>query len=171
MQTPINTAERNSAFWKFLFFFVLTVAMIITAIFFNTKLPFAENKILQEKAESARNLALSQERFNKSIKEVLVLLDSMDKPQANLVIIKNEVESKLSKLNNIYMGDMSAQAGLDKTIITLLGSYCIKNSNSKVLGDEALKLSEAQSNNVRLAKKVEDLERDLDYYRIRSKQP
>jgi Type VI secretion system, TssO len=169
MQTPINTAERNSAFWKFLFFFVLSVAMIVTAIFFNTRLPFEENKILKEKAESARNLAMSQDKFNSSIKEVLVLLDSMAKPQTNLNIIKGEIDNKLSKLNNIYIGDMSAQAGLDKTIISLLSSYSIKNSNSKVSEDEALKRSEAESSNVILKKKNDDLERDLESCRGRNR--
>jgi energy-coupling factor transporter transmembrane protein EcfT len=161
MQTPINTAERNSAFWKFLFFFVLTVAMIVTAIFFNTKLPFVENALLKEKAENANAQSLAQEKFNKSINEVKVLLDSMDKPQAQLNFINDNISNKLTNLNNIYIVDNSVQAGLDKTIISTLQSFSTLKSSTTMSADIQKEIAELKSSKINLQAENDGLRRDL----------
>ena len=60
MQKPLNTSERSSAFWKFFLFFILSVIMVTSAVYFNFRLPHKENELLKEKAEKMRIQSMAQ---------------------------------------------------------------------------------------------------------------
>ena len=47
----LNAKERNRAFLKFLLFFVFTLVLVVTAIYFDFKLPLKENSYLQKQID------------------------------------------------------------------------------------------------------------------------
>jgi hypothetical protein len=164
MQKPLNTAERSSAFWKFLFFFFIAVFMIVTAVYFNFKLPFKENEILKEKAEKMRLQSMAQEKFTANILEAKALIDSMGKPGVNVKFISNQVSDKLSELTNIRIADNSIQGGLDKAIIGIVFDYNKIKSEATNLGDSQSQIAELTSKNDQLMRENDQLRRDLNLY-------
>ena len=44
----LNHKQRNRAYWLFVLFFVITVAVLVSAIFFNAYFPFKENSLLKK---------------------------------------------------------------------------------------------------------------------------
>jgi hypothetical protein len=164
MQKPLNTAERSSAFWKFFFFFFIAVAMIVTAVYFNFKLPFKENELLKEKAEIMRLQTMAQEKFTTTIIAAKSLIDSMDKPGFNVQFISNQVSDKLSELTNIHMSDNSIQGSLDKVIIGVVFDYNKLKGEMTNLGNPQAQIAELTSKNDQLMRDNDQLRRELGMY-------
>jgi Type VI secretion system, TssO len=164
MQKPLNTAERSSAFWKFLFFFFIAVFMIVTAVYFNFRVPFKENALLKEKAENMRLQSMAQEKFTNSILEAKALIDSMGKPGVNVKFISNQVSDKLSELTNLHIADNSIQGSLDKVIIGVVFDYNKLKSDMTNFGDSQSQIAELTSKNEQLMRDNDQLRRDLNLY-------
>ncbi len=159
MQKPLNTAERSSAFWKFFFFFFIAVAMIVTAVYFNFKMPLKENELLKVKAEEMRLQTMAQEKFTANILAAKALIDSMGKPGVNVKFISNQVSDKLSELTNIHITDNSIQGGLDKAVLGIVFDY-------NKLKEEMANSGDSQSTIAELSSKNDQLMRDNDKLRL-----
>ena len=61
MLQPLNAREHNQAFLKFLFFLILTLIMVVSAVYINFEIPNKELSILRERSDNARNQAIAQE--------------------------------------------------------------------------------------------------------------
>jgi cell division protein FtsL len=164
MQKPLNTAERSSAFWKFFFFFFVAIAMIVTAVYFNFRLPFKENELLKVKAEEMRLQSMAQEKFTTNILEAKALIDSMGRPGVNVKFISDQVSNKLSELTNIHITDNSIQGGLDKVIIGVVFDYNKLKSEQTNSGDSQSQIAELSSKNDQLMRDNDQLRRDLNLY-------
>jgi uncharacterized protein YpmS len=164
MQKPLNTAERSSAFWKFFFFFFIAVAMIVTAVYFDFKLPYKENELLKEKAENMRLQSMAQEKFTTNIIAAKSLIDSMGKPGVNVKFISNQVSDKLSELTNIHITDNSIQGGMDKVILGVVFDYNKLKEEMANSGDSQSQIAELSSKNDQLMRENDQLRRDLNLY-------
>ncbi|HLA57996.1 MAG TPA: type VI secretion system TssO, partial [Puia sp.] len=78
MLKALNAKERNQAFLKFLLFFLLTLVLVVTAIYFDFKLPLKENNYLQKEIDQQRQIEHNQENFVNTMNEAVRLLDSLD---------------------------------------------------------------------------------------------
>jgi len=61
MPSVLNHKERNRAFLKFLFFFIISVWLIVGAIYFDMRIPYKENDVLREQVTRYRNQTIAQE--------------------------------------------------------------------------------------------------------------
>src|SRR5438067_10648036 len=75
---PINRAERKKAFWNFLLFFLITVAVIVAAVLFSVQVPFKENDRLRKEADVAYNEKVFLQGFEIRMQETMNLLDSVN---------------------------------------------------------------------------------------------
>ncbi len=164
MQKPLNSSERTSAFWKFFFFFIVAVTMIITAVYFNFKMPFKENQLLKEKAETMRLREMAQEKFTDKITDAKALIDSIGKPGVNSKFISDQVSNKLTELTNLHMTDKSIQGSLDKTIIGTLFDYNKIKAENVNSGDYQSQIATLESKVDGLARENDQLRRDLNLY-------
>jgi DNA repair exonuclease SbcCD ATPase subunit len=118
MQTILNQKDRTDAFFKFLFFFLVTVALVVAAVYINFKLPVQENRMLK-----SRNLAFeiqerNQELFVTTMNESIVLIDSLrNKNPPNYEQVEADLEQKLKELNAIQQTDQSVIGVLNKAIV------------------------------------------------------
>mgnify|MGYP003672431991 FL=1 len=64
---PKNTKDRRNSFLKFLLLFLLTTGTIITAIFFNFKVPAKENALLKEQSKMVKKEMDFQSKFSKEM--------------------------------------------------------------------------------------------------------
>ncbi|MEO6963634.1 MAG: type VI secretion system TssO, partial [Puia sp.] len=105
MQQILNSQERNQAFVKFLVFFLLTVILVVTAVFFNYRLPVRENKMLQDEVDVQRQQEANQQKFVNRMQEAIVLLDSLDANNTNLEQINLQLNGKIAELAVLQQKD------------------------------------------------------------------
>lgn len=105
MQQVLNSQQRNQAFLKFLLFFVLTTVLIISAIYFNFRVPVKENNYLQGKLDKQLKADAEQVKFVAKMDEVVMLLDSLNKTDQAEII-----SGKLSRLIG-EMDDLKLNSG------------------------------------------------------------
>lgn len=164
MQKPLNTPERNSAFWKFFFFFVLSVLMITTAVYFNFRIPFKENKILKAKTEKLHLQTMAQEKFTTSMLQAKALIDSMGKPGINVKYIGDQVSDRLKDLTNMHIADSTLQGSMNKVIIDVFLDYNKLKADMTNLSDAQFQIAELSSKYDQVMRERDQLRRDLDLY-------
>jgi Type VI secretion system, TssO len=165
MQKPINTSERNSAFWKFFLFFVLTVAMVTTAVYFDFRLPHKENEILKGKAESMRLQNMEQEKITNSFIEAKKFIDSIDKQGVNIKYISDMVAQKLGDLSKLNIGDSSIQGKMNRVVTNVFFEYNTLKGKTTNVVESQTEVAELRSENTALKKELADAKRDLDFCR------
>lgn len=80
---PKNNKERSNSFFKFLILFVVTVTMILVAVYFNFKIPKKENKLLREQVEVIDKEMKYQSDFFSEMQILKQMIDSLDVPGQN----------------------------------------------------------------------------------------
>jgi len=145
MQQVLNSQERNQAFLKFLLFFLVTIVLIVTAVFFNFRLPTRELKILQSEADVQRTQEVNQQKFVGRMQEAILLLDSLDKKGVNFEQISLQVNSKMQELAVLQQKDNTIYGQMDKMIIDKLTDLQQAKRALLEAKDNTSKLSVAQT--------------------------
>jgi hypothetical protein len=117
MQPVLNSKERNIAFLQFLVFFLITVALIVGAIYYNFQTDNENNKILRARLDKYESGIEKQKRFVALMGETKVLLDSLSKPRTNTLLLDLMLEPKLKELSNLRQMDTSLYGKLDYAIL------------------------------------------------------
>ncbi len=120
MQQVLNSKERSQAFFRFLAFFIITTVLIVTAVYFNFRIPFSENRKLQESLALQNEMEMKQQVFVNNLRETLVYIDSLDKNPAvkdNLDIL---IKGKITTLSKLQTRDNSQYAAMNDVLIQRL---------------------------------------------------
>lgn len=96
---PLNAQERRSSFWRFLLFFFITLAVIITAIFFGIKIPYAENKKLQEQLAIVSKENQFKDEFTASMAEAQALLDTVNQDPLKSGLVDGRITQKVQQMD------------------------------------------------------------------------
>ena len=116
MQQVLNNQERNQAFLKFLLFFLITIVLVIAAVYFNVRLPVVANTELQKQMTVYNQQDMSQEVFVKNMDEAVVYLDSLDKDPKNQEQIVMQLGAKIENLNKLQQKGNSPYARMNAMI-------------------------------------------------------
>ncbi len=165
MQQVLNSQERNQAFLKFLLFFLITVVLVIAAIFFNFRLPVRENKMLQSEVDIRRVQDVNQEKFAAKMQDVTHYLDSLKKSTANFEQIGLLVNSKLGELSVLQQNDLTIYGRIDKIIVTELYDLQQQITALHEQGANAEKLQNMQTELDKVKSENIQLNGQLDQYR------
>lgn len=154
MQQPLNLKEHNQAFFKFLFFLAVTIAMIGGALFINFEVPTRELKILRERSDNYRNHIIAQETFKKTLNDFIAIANRSD--SSSKAMIESEARPKLDALRNaIAIEDSTSGTRMNLSIVGLANQYL--NARSKLADlrgfDDEIR---------RLKDKITELQRDLE---------
>ena len=165
MAHTINHRERNTAFWKFLGFFLLSTIMIVGAVYFNTRIPSKDNAIMREQISSYKIQAQAQEKFVKSMDEAKGLIDSLNRPGANLVYLNQVIAAKIRELAQLQYKDSSMYSRLNKSVLDVFLRY--QESTNKVIsmGDVPVQLEEYKSKYEQVQRDLDNARRDIDVLR------
>jgi len=117
MQKILNNEERNQAFLKFLLFFLITIVLVVSAIFFNYRLPSKENKLLSDEVDIQRQQETNQIKFVGRLDDVNQLLDSLRKYPANFDVLSAQIAGHLAELTDLQLKDNTPYGKLDKAIV------------------------------------------------------
>lgn len=111
---PINTQERRKSFQRFLLFFIITVAIMATTLFFGIKIPYAENDKIREQLTQMENENHFRDNFSSGMAETLALLDTVNLDAAKSGLIDGRITQKLQDLDAM----VNKQELTSKTIYT-----------------------------------------------------
>jgi hypothetical protein len=165
MQQVLNSQERNQAFLKFLLFFLVTVVLIITAVFFNFRLPVRENKMLQSEVDIQRTQDVSQQKFVGLMQDAVRLLDSLDKPGTNVEQINLQLNSKIHDLAGIEQNENTIYGKMDKIIIDKFVELQQAKKNLQDSKSNLSKQANVQSDLDKCQAQNIELQASLDRYR------
>ena len=104
---PLNQAERQKAFMRFLLFFVITIAVILTTVFFSVAVPFRQNDELNRQMALIDQEKKFADSFNIIMMNTIQLLEDVNKPGNEIVY---EARIKINLLNMTSMTNGSDTA-------------------------------------------------------------
>jgi Type VI secretion system, TssO len=166
MQQVLNSQERRQAFFKFLLFFVITLVLVIWAVFFNfSRLPLKESDVYRQELQGYRAEEANQTTFVDKMKEAVLLLDSLDKPGVNANIISYAFDSKLSEVTKYQSTGNSLFTQMDKEIIFRLQQAKEQKIKIKKMEASTAGSSELQAALEKCRNEVITLNGQLDAYR------
>lgn len=165
MQQVLNSQERNQAFFKFLLFFLVTIILIIGAVYFNYRMPTRENEMLQSEVDVQRTQDVNQQKFVSRMQEATALLDSLEKKGTNFEQIDLQLNSKMQELSVLQQKDNTIYGKMNKVIIDRLAEL---QQSKRERREAALRLSRLADTEAELEKYKQEnlhLHDQLDAYR------
>ncbi|MEO8771054.1 MAG: type VI secretion system TssO [Ferruginibacter sp.] len=117
MQQILNIQERTQAFLKFLLFFLITVTLVVVAIYFNFRVPSKENAWLHDQLESQRTMDANQVKFVAKMDEAVILLDSLDKKDANTDLIQRSIGNIVGDMQGMVQNNKTLYDKMNKAIV------------------------------------------------------
>jgi vacuolar-type H+-ATPase subunit I/STV1 len=161
MAKPINIKEHNSAFTKFLLFFLVTLIMAVSAVYFNFKVPNKELAILRERSELLRNQQINQENYKRTLNEVIQVFNKLDSSTSK-AMVESELSDKLNALRNAAsIEDSTASQKLNQMVFGLVNEY--RNAKFKLFDLKDFEQEIRKKND-----KIQELSTDLDDCRGRA---
>ena len=76
---PLNTAERKSAFFLFLLFFIISLVIVVATVFFGVQVPLKQNELLKSQIADFQNDREFLQKFSGKVSETWSMLDKIDK--------------------------------------------------------------------------------------------
>lgn len=141
MQQVLNSRERNEAFLKFLLFFLVTVILVVVAVFFDYRLPDKEMDMLRNEVSVSRSGAAYQQQFITRVEDAYQYIDSAKKTGVNVNQINRMVDNKLSDLNTLQLKDSSTFARLNNLALQALNELHEARKNLAIEKDKVAKLT------------------------------
>lgn len=165
MSSVLNSKERNRAFLKFLFFFIISVWLIVGAVYFNMKVPHKENAVLREQVMRYRAQSLAQERFVTSMDQAKVLIDSLKQPGVNSMYLNQQIAGKLRELTDLQYKDSSMYSRMNKNVLDLYLRYQDATNKVVSMGDLPKQLEDYKTRFEQSQRDLDQARRDLDLLR------
>lgn len=152
---PKNSKARRTSFLKFLALFLVTVSMIVAAVYFNYKVPAKENALLKDQAKLINNDKKFQSGFYDEMQSIKGMLDSLDVAR-NRQIHNQEISQLIIDLKRkIPTKDSTYLYDMHQSIIQLY----VELNTAK---DELNELSDAQSQIKKYEGIIEQYRAELD---------
>ncbi|MBN9384131.1 MAG: hypothetical protein J0H74_25495 [Chitinophagaceae bacterium] len=161
----VNAKERDTAFWKFLGFFLLSTLLVVSAVYFDTRMPFKDNAIMRDQISSYKTQALSQEKFVRSMDEAKGLIDSLSRPGSNNVYLNQMIAGKIRELAQLQYKDSSMYSRLNKNILDVFLRYQEATNKVVSMGDLPRQLEDYKAKYEQAQRDLDNTRRDLDVLR------
>lgn len=117
MQPILNSQDRNQAFLKFLTFFLITVLLVVVAIYFNYKVPVKENAWLQSQLDIQQIQDANQAKFVSKMEEAITLMDQWNNKTADNALIDTKLNKIIGDMSLIEQNDKSMYGKMNKAIV------------------------------------------------------
>jgi Type VI secretion system, TssO len=166
MAKPINIKEHNSSFVKFLIFFLVTLIMAVSAVYFNFKVPNKELAILRERSELLRNQQINQEKYKRTLGEVMAVLSKLDSASSNKAMVVSELTPKIDALNAAAsIDDSTASQKLNQMVFVLVKQCQNAKSDLYDLKDVDKAINDLKSENITLRTNLKDCQDNANFRR------
>ncbi|QWX84232.1 hypothetical protein H0I23_00855 [Cellulophaga sp. HaHaR_3_176] len=161
-----NIKERNKSFLKFLALFVVTILLIIGAVFLNYRVPHKENTLLRERAKNIERETEFQRTFAMQLTETRGLLDSLDLKGQNISYLNDLISQKLVRIqSSLPAKDSTFRYKMYKDVLDVMVDYQKSKKELDQLTDAKTQIEEYQTEVDRLQEELDQAKRDLDILR------
>lgn len=161
----LNKKERSRAFSFFILFFVITVIVLLAAVFFNAYFPFKENSLLKTENTKLKKEMEKQDEFSFQLEKVKAAVDSIGVPGQNDFF--NEKLS-LSILADMYKklpkDTLKNKIMYNNTILTFKDLIDSKKQVKQLSGNQAT-MDSLSTINKTLKSEYDKMKTDLDVCR------
>lgn len=144
---PLNQAERKKAFGNFLLFFVITIAVIVTTVFFSIRVPFAENKKMKQQVDVYKANELFTNQFSGKVTDLQTLIDRLQTPNIQTDRIRDSITLAISDLQSFKEKSIAGNDNIYAKMIDALYKLNVANSNLVRLRDQSPDLGSLQKRN------------------------
>ena len=165
MATVINARERSTAFWKFIFFFVISTALVTGAIYFDMRIPSKDNEVLREQVSRYRIQSMAQEKFVQAMDDSKNLIDSLRRPGANQLYLNQQIAARIRSLSDLQYKDSSMFSRLNKNVIDVFLRYQEATNKAVSMGDLPRQLEDYKARYEESQRDLDNARRDLDVIR------
>jgi hypothetical protein len=165
MKHVINSGERNRALIVFILSFVVTVALVVAAVFFHTLIPENENALLREKIKNIELQEIKQVPFVNAMEEIQNLTDSLQKIGEINPLVKSAIEEQLRIMNQPEHKEGELYERMNTNIFNFLYDYMVMNEQIISLKGRLSGTEYLEEELRKFKDKVDELNRDLDFYR------
>ncbi|WP_153796705.1 type VI secretion system TssO [Foetidibacter luteolus] len=165
--TPLNSQERNRAFANFLLFFIITVAVIITVVFFSIQVPFKQNEQLRKEMASVENERLQLGVFRIKMEETMHLLDSVGRVE-NPILVDDKIDKQIREMAAMINDSMSVK-NIYTGIITTLASLQSAKQQLRKGTDKDATVNEYKEQLANVRAELTECKRAYDQYRLQSR--
>ncbi|GAA0873406.1 hypothetical protein GCM10009117_25530 [Gangjinia marincola] len=165
-----NYKERRQSILKFALLFIITMAIIVTAFYFDfDRVPFKENKLLREQSVAIQNEFQFQEKFSTEMEEISSLLDSLDIPGQNLSYINYQIDTKIVDLqNSIPKEDSTYRYDMYANIVNSFVNMQEYKNKLNEYSDVDARLVEFKEKLEEAREDLTECNRTLDIYRLKN---
>ena len=161
----INAKDRDIAFWKFMGFFLLSTLLVVSAIYFDTRIPAKDNAIMRDQISSYKAQAMSQERFVRSMDEAKALIDSLSRPGSNNIYLNQQIAARIRELAQLQYKDSSMYSRLNRNVLDVFLRYQEAANKVVSMGDLPRQLEEYKAKYEQAQRDLDNTRRDLDVLR------
>jgi Type VI secretion system, TssO len=161
----VNARERNTTFWKFLAFFMLSTLLVVSAVYFDTRIPAKDNAIMKEQIGAYKTQALAQEKFVRNMDEAKALIDSLTRPGSNSVYLNQQIAAKIRELAQLQYKDSSMYSRLNKNVLDVFLRYQEATNKAASVGDLPRQLDDYRGKYEQAQRDLDNTRRDLDVLR------
>lgn len=132
---PANKEERSKAFLNFMLFFIITIAIIITTVFFSVQVPFKQNDQLLKQMNAFENERMILDSFSSKMQETMSLLNNANSASENDFITESAIKNNLTEMLKM-ISDSISEKSLYTNVITNLSELLtsrkqLNNANGK----------------------------------------
>ena len=131
MEQVLNAKQRNEAFVKFTVLFVLTIGVIIMAVYFDFRIPAEENIQIRKKLSNLENQLHQQEQFLTAMETSKKLIDSMSKSEQFNPLLDREIVDQLNAIEKLAKKSDGILGTMNRETFGL--SYDYNELNKKLL--------------------------------------
>lgn len=159
---PLNNAERSKAFRSFLIFFIITVALVIAAVFFSIQVPFQQNRQLAEQMKVVEAERLFTQKFESNMNEVMRLVGDLNKKDIDVTLTDGKIEERIKGMNALIDTDSSYAADPNSATIKELYSSVVESlSNLRLAKKENREAANKDANLSELKQEISNLNGQL----------
>lgn len=120
MQQVLNAPERSSAFFKFLLYFIITVCLVLAAVYFDFRVPSEQNKKLLQANAEQNAINDREEKFVAKMESISRLLDTLDKPGVSVDFFSSRIGEGI---NDLFKDQESENPFYDKLNRTVVNKF------------------------------------------------
>ena len=157
MEQVLNAKERMQAFWRFILFFAISVICILLCVFFFYQVPKKENAFLRKNTDLYQQHTNSEEKFTAAMQDATSLIDSLDKPGANVAYLNQLIGRKLTDMTLLKDNtDVSSKQNLIfLNIINMISRYQDAKTKLISLKDVSAQLDKAKNDYLQCNQQLE----------------
>ncbi len=165
MSHIVNVRSRTEAYLKFMIFFIVTVLLILAAVYFDVRFPIKELNILKDRNQSYQSQVNTQIQFTSATRRAKVLIDSMSKLKTGNALLDREIAKELELINSpIYQGK-NIYASTNKEVFNALYDYWELTKKSLESKTAIQQMEKWMNESKEWEAKYKDAEDKLDVYR------